>query len=254
MNKTPEVAFGYHAVLALLKKSPRQISKIYLQEGKKPQRLHELVRLAKNNNIPIESATQEALLDLTDEEANHQGLVAILGAEAPGKNKPQNSELDLETLIERHGNNIKLLILDGVQDPHNLGACLRVADTSGIHAVIIPKDNAVAVNATVRKVSSGAAESVPVFPVTNLARTMKMLKDKHIWIYGATEDASQSLYKTKLQPPIAIVMGAEGSGMRRLTQDSCDFLIHIPMLGAIPNLNVSVATGIILFDMLRQSL
>ena len=154
----------------------------------------------------------------------------------------------LKEFIGKIADRAFLLILDGVQDPHNLGACLRTANAAGVHAVIAPKDNAVGLTSVVRKVASGAAESTPFFQVTNLAQTIEFLKQQNIWIYGASEEAEKSIYELELRPPLAIVMGAEGKGLRHLTKESCDFLISIPMFGDVPSLNVSVATGICLFE------
>ena len=145
-----------------------------------------------------------------------------------------------------------LLILDNVTDPHNLGACLRSADAAGVHGVIAPKDKAVGLTSTVSKVACGAAETVPFYQVTNLARTLKELQERGIWLYGTAGEASESVFKTDLKGPIAIVMGAEGKGLRRLTRESCDHLINIPMTGSVSSLNVSVATGICLFEAVRQ--
>jgi len=183
-----------------------------------------------------------------DEKAqgNHQGVAArAKPVQAKGENEllSQLDALDGAPL---------LLVLDTITDPHNLGACLRTADAAGVHAVIAPKDKAVGITATVSKVACGAAESVPFYQVTNLARTLKELQDRGIWLFGTAGEASESVYKTDLKGPIAIVMGAEGKGLRRLTREACDHLIHIPMAGDVSSLNVSVATGVCLFEAVRQ--
>jgi len=176
----------------------------------------------------------------------HQGVVA--------KAEVINIQHSLDELLEGLDSTVSplLLILDGVTDPHNLGACLRVADGAGAHAVIAPKDHAVGINATVSKVASGAAETVPYFMVTNLARTIGELKERQIWIMGASDEASSSLYQADLKGPVALVLGAEGAGLRQLTRKSCDALVNIPMLGAVESLNVSVASGICLYEAVRQ--
>jgi 23S rRNA (guanosine2251-2'-O)-methyltransferase len=174
----------------------------------------------------------------------HQGVVARVSA--------VQLPLDIDEVLENINEPALLLVLDGVQDPHNLGACLRVADAMGVHAVLAPKDRAVGLNATARKVASGAAETVPFIPVTNLARTLRDLKDKGVWTIGAAGEAEQDLFGTRLKGPLAWVMGAEGEGLRRLTRDVCDELVRIPMFGAVESLNVSVASGICLYETRRQ--
>ena len=162
------------------------------------------------------------------------------------------SEADLYSIIENAGADPLILVLDGITDPHNLGACLRTADAAGVHAVVVPKDNSASLNDTARKVASGAAETVPLIVVTNLARTLKKLQQLGVWLSGAAGEAAENLYDTDLTGPRAIVMGAEGSGMRRLTRETCDQLISIPMRGSVSSLNVSVATGVVLFEVMRQ--
>jgi 23S rRNA (guanosine2251-2'-O)-methyltransferase len=189
-----------------------------------------------------------ARLDGIASQSKHQGVVAkIIPLVIPYKTVEDILEGDLKEPAF-------FLILDGVEDPHNLGACLRVADGMGVHAVIAPKDRAVGLNATVRKVASGAAESVPFIVVTNLARTIRDLKEQGVLVVGTAEDGAESLYQSNLSGPIAVVLGSEGSGLRRLTRDVCDFLIKIPMLGAVESLNVSVASGIVLSEIRRQRL
>jgi 23S rRNA (guanosine2251-2'-O)-methyltransferase len=179
-------------------------------------------------------------------EANHQGVIAFC------QSTESYSEDDLQALLEGLDVPPFLLILDGVQDPHNLGACFRSADAAGVHAIIAPKDKSVGLTAVVSKVASGAAEAVPFVQVTNLARTLEILKEMGIWVYGAAGEAEQTLYQADLRGPIAIVLGSEGEGLRRLTRERCDVLLKIPMHGSVSSLNVSVATGIFLFEALRQ--
>jgi len=239
-----EIVFGIHAVTNLLKRSPERVREVYLQQGRDDEKLQTLFSLAKKNSIHVQVVKKHFL----DEKAqgNHQGVAArAKPVQAKGENEllSQLDALDGAPL---------LLVLDTITDPHNLGACLRTADAAGVHAVIAPKDKAVGITATVSKVACGAAESVPFYQVTNLARTLKELQDRGIWLFGTAGEASESVYKTDLKGPIAIVMGAEGKGLRRLTREACDHLIHIPMAGDVSSLNVSVATGVCLFEAVRQ--
>lgn len=246
--------YGLHAVTALLKNSKAKTSKtskimgVFLHIERKDHRLMEIGRLAKANGVTVNMLSTKELDGLADG-GKHQGAVAAVeGNSGESPNNKENFESFIESIAER----AFLLVLDGVQDPHNLGACLRTANAAGVHAVIVPKDNAVGLTSVVHKVASGAAISTPFFQVTNLARTLDFLKRKNIWIYGTSEESTKSIYEVKLQLPIAIVMGAEGTGLRRLTKESCDFLVSIPMLGDVPSLNVSVATGVCLFEARRQ--
>ena len=244
-----ELIFGIHAVMAALRRDATQINELYVAEGsRKNPRLCELIELAELAGLVAHYQSREALDDLVPDGV-HQGVVAWCSASAPTV-----SEDDLVSLVEGLRVPALLLVLDGVQDPHNLGACLRSADAAGVHAVIAPKDRAVGLTPTVRKVACGGAESLPFVQVTNLARTLRELKDAGVWLVGATGDAPDSLYDTDLRGPIAMVMGAEEKGLRRLTQEQCDFLVHIPMAGSVASLNVSVATGVCLFEAVRQRL
>ncbi len=240
-----ETIFGLHAVLALLNKQPERVTKLAMLSERHDQKIQALVDLAKQLNIKIELRSRTALDQLTHD-ANHQGVVAYC---SPAK---QYAEHDLPILLENLTSPAFLLILDGIQDPHNLGACLRSADAAGVNAVIAPKDKSVGLTPAVRKVASGAAETVPFIQVTNLARTLRFLKEKNIWLMGAAGEAEQTLYQADLKIPVGIIMGAEGSGMRRLTREHCDLLLNIPMQGSVSSLNVSVATGIFLFEAVRQ--
>lgn len=239
------VIFGLHAVRTLLQQRPERAALLILQKDRKDGRVNELVQLAQARSIKTEWRDGRELDRLAGDE-RHQGAclqirsVGVLGEGA------------LDDLLDSTSSPPFLLVLDGVQDPHNLGACLRTADAAGVTAVIVPKDRAAGLSATVRKVASGAAETVPLIQVTNLARTLRWLKEREIWIVGTDDEAPHSLYASKLTGPLAIVLGAEGSGLRRLTRENCDALVSIPMRGVVESLNVSVATGVLLYEALRQ--
>jgi 23S rRNA (guanosine2251-2'-O)-methyltransferase len=237
--------FGIHAVESLLSNQPERIYRLCVAKDRQDNKLESLLKLANQVGVTIEHTNKQSL-DRMVHNANHQGIVACC------KTAETLSESDLEQLLTQLEEPAFLLILDGVQDPHNLGACFRSADAAGVHAIIAPKDKSVGLTATVSKVASGAAETIPFVQVTNLARTIEKLKEMGIWVYGAAGEADKTLYQTDLTGPIAIVLGAEGSGLRRLTRELCDGLIKIPMVGTVESLNVSVATGICLFEALRQ--
>lgn len=236
--------FGIHAVEALLQRQSNRIDSLLLQQGRNDKRIQGLQDHAGQLGIRCAIVPKDELDRQAD--GNHQGVIALT--------KPAQTlrERDLTTLLEGLEHQPLLLILDGVTDPHNLGACLRTADAAGVDAVVAPKDNSAPLNATVRKVACGAAEVVPYIQVTNLARTMKDIQQRGIWISGTAGEAEQSVYAADLTGPVALVMGAEGKGMRRLTRENCDFLIKLPMAGSVSSLNVSVATGICLFEAVRQ--
>ena len=235
--------FGFHAVTVRLKTAPQSIVEIHVDGTRRDQRMRQFVERAKDAGAKLIDSDDDRLQKLCGTH-RHQGVVARVEAVA------HSHSLD-DTLDAVSGDPL-LLVLDGVTDPHNLGACLRVADGAGAHAVVAPKDHAVGVNATVAKVASGAAETVPYFMVTNLARTLNELKERNIRVVGASDDAKQSLYELDLTGPLALVLGAEGSGMRQLTARTCDVLVRLPMRGAVESLNVSVASGICLYEALRQ--
>lgn len=238
------IVYGIHAVESILKKNPDRVLRLLLTRERGDQKIQALHDLAKKNQIKIEMVERNELDDLSDNE-NHQGVLAFCQI-------TQNfSEADLEIILEKEEKPF-FLILDGVQDPHNLGACLRSADAAGVHAVIAPRDKAVGITPTVSKVASGAAESVPFIQVTNLVRTIKFLQEQGVWVYGAAGEAEKDLFSADLKGRVAIVLGAEGSGLRRLTRENCDVLLKIPMHGTVSSLNVSVATGIFLFEAVRQ--
>ncbi len=239
--------FGLHAVEAALKRDPAGIEQLWFDAQRKDRRLQKLVVLAENQGVRPHWVSKNELDKLLPEQVRHQGVAARVRGVA------EYNEHFLEQLLVGLQESALLLVLDGVTDPHNLGACLRSADAAGVHAVIAPRDRACGLTPVVRKVASGAAESVPFVQVTNLARTLKGLRDAGVWVIGtALEEASASLFQTRLIGPVALVLGAEGKGLRRLTRDSCDELIFIPMVGTVQSLNVSVATGVCLFEALRQ--
>lgn len=238
------LVFGIHAVEALLVRQPERVYRLCVLADRKDKKLENILSLARELGVTVDLASR-AELDRMCSEANHQGIIAFCS-----KIKSYG-ESDLKELLSSVDVPF-VLILDGVQDPHNLGACFRSADAAGVHAIIAPKDKAVGITPVVSKVACGAAETMPFVQVTNLARTMEHLKEAGIWLYGADGSATQSVYGTKLSGPIGIVMGAEGSGMRRLTRELCDVLLKIPMKGTVESLNVSVATGIFLFEASRQ--
>ncbi|MCL1075846.1 23S rRNA (guanosine(2251)-2'-O)-methyltransferase RlmB [Shewanella dokdonensis] len=242
--KKPELVFGIHAVTSLFEHSPERVLEMWLLNGRQDERIRPLLALADTIGIKPQIAARKTL-DEKAESSQHQGIVVRV---RPAKILTEN---DLEALLDKT-NTPFLLILDGVTDPHNLGACLRNADAAGVHGVIVPKDNSAGLTATVSKVACGAAETVPLFQVTNLARTMKQLQERGVWIAGTAGEADSTLYQANLSGPLAIAMGAEGKGLRRLSRESCDTLISIPMAGTVSSLNVSVATGICLFEAVRQ--
>jgi 23S rRNA (guanosine2251-2'-O)-methyltransferase len=237
--------YGLHAVNAVLERAPERLLELWLAQPRDDARSRELRDRALNLGVRIQSVNPEALAKLVGDVA-HQGAVAAV---RPLKAWDEHDLLD--ALSQVTGDPL-LLILDGVTDPHNLGACLRTADAAGVHAVLIPKDRAATVDGVVRKVAAGAAEFVPVASVTNLARTIDMLKERGIWVVGTDAEAPQTLYAADLKRPLALVLGAEGGGMRRLTRERCDFLVRIPMAGRVESLNVSVAAGVVLFEARRQ--
>ena len=235
--------YGFHAVTSRLRQNPVGVEEIYLDQGRHDQRSHDLLQLAEAKGIKTMQISRQRLDGMAGDK--HQGVVAKVSALAT---LPHTLDGVLENLSEPP----LLLVLDGVQDPHNLGACLRVADAMGAHAVIAPKDRAVGLNPTVRKVASGAAETVPFITVTNLARTLRELQELGIWVIGTAGETDQDLFSMKLDGPVAWVLGAEGEGLRRLTRENCDELARIPMFGSVESLNVSVAAGICLSESRRQ--
>jgi 23S rRNA (guanosine2251-2'-O)-methyltransferase len=239
-----EKVYGLHAVTALLRHHPRRIKQLWLAEGRRDPRMQELLDLARQARVQVAPCDRQTLDEWA--EGVHQGVVAeVSPSQVWGENM-------LDELLDRADRPALLLVLDGVTDPHNLGACLRTADAAGAQAVVVPKDKSATLNATVRKVACGAAEVVPLVAVTNLARTLESLKQRGVWLVGTAGEAGQELYDQDLTGPTALIMGAEGKGMRRLTREHCDFLVRLPMAGSVSSLNVSVACGVCLFEAVRQ--
>ena len=241
-----QLIHGLHAVVAALNHEPEQVRGLWVERQRRDGRMQSLLDQAAGHGVAIHWA-ERAALDQLSGGARHQGVVARLAVRPRG-----HDEADLPALLAAADGPALLLALDGVQDPHNLGACLRSAAAAGVHAVIAPADRAAGLNATVRKVASGAAEIVPFVQVTNLARTLRGLREQGVWLVGAAGEADNSLYEVDFTPPTAIVLGAEEKGLRRLTRKVCDRLARIPMAGGMESLNVSVAAGIFLFEARRQ--
>jgi 23S rRNA (guanosine2251-2'-O)-methyltransferase len=244
-ERARHIVYGWHAVIAALERAPERLLEIWIAEARDDDRARDLKDRADRAGVHLHSVAADALAKLVGDVV-HQGAAAAI--------RPLKAwdEHDLTESLSRLSEEALLLILDGVTDPHNLGACLRTADATGVHAVVIPKDRAAAVDGVVRKVAAGAAEFVPVASVTNLARTLGLLKERGIWVVGTDSEAQQTLYAADLKRPLALVLGAEGGGMRRLTRERCDFLVRIPMAGNVQSLNVSVAAGVALFEARRQ--
>lgn len=244
---SPKVLFGFHAVGVRLKTAPQSILEIHFEPTRRDARMRQFIDRVKEAGVRLIESDGLRISKLAGSHG-HQGVAARV------QTIEQVHSLDglLENLEASGTNQPLILVLDGITDPHNLGACLRVADGAGAHAVIAPKDHAAGINATVAKVASGAAETMPYFMVTNLARTLKELKERNIWVIGTSDDADKSIYEVDLKGPVALVLGAEGAGMRQLTRKTCDELVSIPMQGAVESLNVSVASGVCLYEALRQ--
>jgi 23S rRNA (guanosine2251-2'-O)-methyltransferase len=240
-----QILFGFHAVTVRLKAAPRSVVEVHVDSARRDQRMRQFVERARAAGARLIDSDDDRLGKLAGTH-RHQGVVARVEAVMPSHS--------LDDTLDAVAGAALLLVLDGITDPHNLGACLRVADGAGAHAVIAPKDHAVGVNATVAKVASGAAETVPYFMVTNLARTLNELKEREIRVIGTSDDAPRSFYELDLTGPVALVLGAEGSGMRQLTARTCDELVRLPMAGAVESLNVSVASGVCLYEAVRQRL
>ena len=236
--------YGIHAVHTMLKSAPQRVKELYVQRGRLDDRLQKIHKLAEQHGVALQWATVKQLDGKA--EGRHQGVMALC---SPGETYDESFLLKL---AEERGGDAFFLMLDGVTDPHNLGACLRAADGAGVQAVIVPKDNSVGLTPVVSKVACGAAETMPLVMVTNLTRTLEKLQQQGAWVVGTTGDAEQLIYHIDLKGPMVLVMGAEGTGMRQLTQKQCDFLVKLPMAGGVSSLNVSVATGICLYEVVRQ--
>jgi 23S rRNA (guanosine2251-2'-O)-methyltransferase len=237
---------GIHPVEGALRNDPERVRELRVEQGSRNPRLADLIEQAHKLDIRVHRVERRELDHVAGKHAHHQGIAAHYGAPASRGDK------DLPALAEAAGNTALFLVLDGVTDPHNLGACLRSAAAAGASAVIVPKDRAVAITPTVRRASAGAADRVPLVVATNLARSLRTLKDAGVWLTALAGEAPESLHAVDLTGPVALVMGSEGEGVRRLTRETCDFLARIPMPGAMESLNVSVAAGIALFEAVRQ--
>jgi 23S rRNA (guanosine2251-2'-O)-methyltransferase len=244
-----EKVYGMHAVRALLMRHADRVASVTLVEGRAEARVTEIQTLAQKAGKPVKRAAPASFKQLFGD-AVHQGVYAEVEPLPPWREEELVAAIT--RALESGGSKPYVLVLDGVQDPHNLGACLRTADACGALAVVIPKDRAVQMNATVRKVAAGAAESTPLAVVTNLARALRLLKEAGLWIVGADAEAPKLAHETDLSGPIAVVMGAEGAGLRQLTRETCDMLVRLPQAGTVESLNVSVATGMLLYEALRQ--
>lgn len=246
-NPMSENIYGIHAVNSILANSPERLIEVFVLKGREDKRLQPLLNELYALGISVQFVNRQTLDKKSNGEV-HQGVIARV------QEAKELNEHDLDELLTRKQNPL-LLVLDGVTDPHNLGACLRTADAAGVSAVIVPKDKSAQLTSIARKVACGAAETVPLIRVTNLARTLRDLQQNHnIWVVGTAGEATETIYQTKLTGSLALVMGAEGEGMRRLTREHCDQLISIPMAGSVSSLNVSVATGVCLFEIVRQRL
>ena len=236
---------GVHVVLAALKSRPDLVEEIWVSDARGDKRMAAVLDAARAAKIKIHKSPRAAL-DRMSDGVKHQGVVARL------RTTPVQKEQDLESFLAQLPPMPLLLVLDGVQDPHNLGACLRSADAAGAHGVIVPRDHSAPLSAVARRAASGAAETVPVFQVVNLARTLRELKAAGVWLAGASQEADTDIFHADLRRPLAIVLGGEGKGLRRLTHEECDMLVRIPMAGTVESLNVSVAAGVCLFEAVRQ--
>ena len=251
-----QYVYGIHAVDSLLRENPKSVQHLLLQVGREDKRIASLLALANNQGVSVLREPRAGLDKLVN--GRHQGVVALLlqGSSAGDGSEAANlwDERQLLAWVENKGNPLLILVLDGVTDPHNLGACLRSADAAGVDAVVVPRDKSADLTAVARKVACGAAEVVPFVRVTNISRTLQALQERGVWLFGTSDEAEQSLYDCDLTASLALIMGAEGKGMRRLTREQCDHLIHLPMAGSVSSLNVSVAAGIFLFEAVRQRL
>ncbi|WP_134057561.1 23S rRNA (guanosine(2251)-2'-O)-methyltransferase RlmB [Rheinheimera aquimaris] len=238
-----DLVFGIHAVEAFLQRAPQDVLELFVMKDRDDKRMQPIIQLARQNGVSVQFCNRKTLDDMVS--GQHQGVVAKARLQSSG------NEADLAAIVAANDKPF-ILILDGVTDPHNLGAILRSADAAGVHAVVAPKDRSVKLTSVVRKVACGAAESVPFITITNLARTMRELQDAGVWIVGTAGETDTLVYDADLKGPLALVLGAEGEGLRRLTRETCDSLVKIPMFGTVSSLNVSVAAGICLFEAVRQ--
>lgn len=242
--------YGLHAAQSALEKHPERVKEAMILKGRQDNRMNALLDLVRAQGVKFRLSSRDEFERTLNKQGlkdvRHQGVLMLTTA------APVLKEADLDVRLDALDEPSLLLVLDGVTDPHNIGACLRTCDAAGAHGLIVPKDKSGSLSPTAVKIASGASETVPFFAVTNLARTLEQLKARGIWVYGTAGEASSNIFQTKLQGPVAIVMGAEGKGLRRLTRECCDELIHIPMAGDVSSLNVSVAAGVCLFEVVRQ--
>jgi 23S rRNA (guanosine2251-2'-O)-methyltransferase len=241
-KQSREIIYGIHAVEAAIRNHPENVLQVFVQQGRNDNRIKTLLDIAKNSGLSTQFISSEKLKEKCPG-ARHQGVAAEIRQQAA-------SDLSLDDILGRE--QLLLLVLDEVQDPHNIGACLRTADAAGVDAVIVSKNRSPALTSVIRNVASGAAETVPYIMVSNLARALDTLKEHNVWLIGTSGDAAQTIYDTKVNRRLALVMGSEGSGMRRLTREACDELVSIPMQGTVESLNISVATAVCLFEIRRQ--
>ena len=241
-KKSNEIIYGIHAVEAAIRKQPENVLQVFVQQGRNDNRIKQILNIAKNSGVSIQSITNEKLKEKCPK-ARHQGVVAEI-------RRSKSAAVSLDDILEKES--VLLLVLDEVQDPHNIGACLRTADATGVDAVIVSKNRSPALTPVMRNVASGAAETVPYIMVSNLARTLDKIKNSNVWVMGTSGDSQQTIYGSNASQRLALVMGSEGKGMRRLTREACDELISIPMQGNVESLNISVATAVCLFEIRRQ--
>jgi len=241
-KKSNEIIYGIHAVEAALRNQPENVLQVFVQQGRNDNRIKKILDIAKNSGVSLQSISNDKLKEKCPK-ARHQGVVAEI---RPGK----SSTVTLDDILEKES--VLLLVLDEVQDPHNIGACLRTADATGVDAVVVSKNRSPALTPVIRNVASGAAETVPYIMVSNIARALDKIKENDVWVMGTSGDADQTIYQSSANNRIALVMGSEGKGMRRLTREACDQLISIPMQGSVESLNISVATAVCLYEIRRQ--
>ena len=250
-----QLIYGIHAVDSLLRRNPGSVQRLLVQQGRQDKRIAALLALAANQGVAVVRESRQGLDAMVA--GRHQGVIAETSQVSADDGQAESNlwqEADLLRTVDSKSGPALILVLDGITDPHNLGACLRSADAAGVDAVVVPKDKSADLNGTCRKVACGAAEVVPFVRVTNIVRTLKALQDRGVWLFGTAGEAEQSLYDSDLTVSMALVMGAEGSGLRRLTREQCDYLVRLPMAGSVSSLNVSVAAGIGLFEAVRQRL
>ncbi|MBE9568178.1 MAG: 23S rRNA (guanosine(2251)-2'-O)-methyltransferase RlmB [Proteobacteria bacterium] len=241
-KKSTDIIYGIHAVEAALRKHPENVLQVFVQQNRNDNRIKKILDIAKNSGVSLQSISNDKLKDKCPK-ARHQGVVAEI-------RRNDSDAVTLEDVLEK--DSVLLLVLDEVQDPHNIGACLRTADATGVDAVIVSKNRSPALGPVIRNVASGAAETVPYIMVPNLARALDKIKDSDVWVIGTSGDGAHNIYESKASKRLALVMGSEGKGMRRLTREACDELVSIPMQGSVESLNISVATAVCLYEIRRQ--